>query len=155
MSIAGSTLTAERSNTGHESWHNVLVPVNEGVLKRIIRSYFEMSFAQALNAARDEQTAAQNPFISQIAEYTFQMLEFFKSVKLKIFPHMRELGITTIAKHSETRDWNRSYIRCIVWHPNCFKIAVAGVDDIIRIYTDEPAIVPVLKVIIKLYITCR
>lgn len=44
------------------------------------------------------------------------------------------------------RDWIRSYIRCIVWHPNCFKIAVAGLDDIVRIYTDEPAIVPVLKV---------
>lgn len=44
------------------------------------------------------------------------------------------------------RDWIRSYIRSVVWHPNCFKIAVAGMDDIVRIYTDEPAIMPVLKV---------
>lgn len=54
--------------------------------------------------------------------------------------------LTTFSFSPNLRNWIRSYIRCIVWHPNCFKIAVAGLDDIVRIYTDEPAIVPVLKV---------
>jgi len=39
----------------------------------------------------------------------------------------------------------RSSIRCIKWHPNCFKIAVAASDDSIRIYTDEASIIPILK----------
>lgn len=44
------------------------------------------------------------------------------------------------------RDWARSLIRVIRWHPNCFKIAVAACDDSIRVYSDELTIVPMLKV---------
>ncbi|XP_013112380.2 aladin [Stomoxys calcitrans] len=150
-SIAGSSLASAKCA---DSWRNVLVPVNEGVLKRIIRTFFESGFAEALNEARDTQVAGGNAMISSVAEYTFQTIEFLKRVKSKIFPHMKEQGISSIARHSETRDWIRSYIRCIVWHPNCFKIAVAGMDDIVRIYTDEPAIVPVLKSASQKWITC-
>ncbi|XP_037826248.1 aladin [Lucilia sericata] len=148
-SIAGSSL----SNKCIDSWRNVMVPVNEGVLKRIIRTFFESGFTEALNEARDNQTANCNPMISSTAEFTFRAIDFLKRLKSRVFPHMKEQGIASIAKHSETRDWIRSYVRCIVWHPNCFKIAVAGLDDIVRIYTDEPAIVPVLKSASQKWIT--
>lgn len=31
------------------------------------------------------------------------------------------------------------------WHPNCFKLAVATLDDTVRIYSDELGNVPMLK----------
>ncbi|XP_004527384.1 aladin [Ceratitis capitata] len=135
------------SVSGHpnDTYRNVMIPVNEGVIKRIIRTFFESGFIEALNEARDRQTATASPLICATAKYTFEMLEFVKKLKTKIFPHTREVSVNNVADYSETRDWLRSYIRCIVWHPNCFKIAVAGSDDIVRIYTDETAMVPVLK----------
>lgn len=135
------------SVSGHpnDTYRNVMIPVNEGVIKRIVRTFFESGFMEALNEARDQETATVSPLICATAKYTFEMLEFVKRLKTKIFPHMREVSVNNVAEFSETRDWLRSYIRCIVWHPNCFKIAVAGSDDIVRIYTDEPAMVPVLK----------
>lgn len=99
-SIAGSSLS---SNKCVDSWRNVMVPVNEGVMKRIIRTFFESGFAEALNEARDSQTATSSPMISSTAEFTFQTMEFLKRLKSKIFPHMKEQGIASIAKHSETR----------------------------------------------------
>ncbi|XP_011181672.1 aladin [Zeugodacus cucurbitae] len=135
------------SVSGHsnDTYRNVMIPVNEGVIKRIVRTFFESGFMEALNEARDQQTATVSPLICATAKYTCEMLDFVKRLKTKIFPHMREVSVNNVAEYSETRDWLRSYIRCIVWHPNCFKIAVAGSDDIVRIYTDEPAMVPVLK----------
>lgn len=44
-----------------------------------------------------------------------------------------------------SRDWATSPIRYISWHPHCFKLAVATVDDTIRIYTDDINNVPVIK----------
>ncbi|XP_054731237.1 aladin [Anastrepha obliqua] len=135
------------SVSGHsmDTYRNVMIPVDEGVMKRIIRTFFESGFMEALNEARDRQTATVSPLICATAQFTFEMLQFVKKLKSKIFPHMREVSVGNVAEFSQTRDWLRSYIRCIVWHPNCFKIAVAGSDDIVRIYTDEPAMVPVLK----------
>lgn len=98
-SIAGSSL----SNKCVDSWRNVMVPVNEGVMKRIIRTFFESGFAEALNEARDSQTTVCNPMISSTAEFTFQTMEFLKRLKSKVFPHMKEQGIASIAKYSETR----------------------------------------------------
>lgn len=86
-----------------DSWRNVMVPVNEGVLKRITRTFFESGFTEALNEARDPATAASSPLISSTAEFTHRVLEFIKKLKVQIFPHMREHGIASIAKYSETR----------------------------------------------------
>lgn len=43
------------------------------------------------------------------------------------------------------RDWTISPIRHMRWHPHCFKLAVATVDDTIRIYTDDLTNVPIIK----------
>lgn len=98
-SIAGSSLSGKCA----DSWRNVLVPVNEGVLKRITRTFFESGFADALNEARDTQVAGSSAMISSVAEFTFQAIEFLKRIKSKVFPHMKEEGVACIAKHSETR----------------------------------------------------
>lgn len=128
-----------------DSYKNVMIPVNEHVLKRIVRTFFENGFHEALNEARSPQTASKSVFISSIAQYLHQTLDTLNKIKLKFLPHLEEQGSEAIAKFSETHDWLISYIRCVVWHPNCFKIAVATCDDV-RIYTDEPGIVPILKV---------
>lgn len=130
-----------------DSNRTVMVAVNEGVIKRITTTFFESGFIEALNEAKNPATAISRPLIASTAEYISRGLDFIRKIKLMIFPYLKEHGIASIARYSETRDWIRSCVRYIAWHPNCFKIAVAGSDDIIRIYTDCRYIceVPVLK----------
>uniref|UniRef100_A0A1A9VIK2 EIF2A domain-containing protein n=1 Tax=Glossina austeni TaxID=7395 RepID=A0A1A9VIK2_GLOAU len=146
--------TSTQSSRFVDAWGNVLVPVNEGVLKRIIRTFFESGFKDALNEARNNEAVACNPIISSIAEFAFRAMKFMQDWRNKIFPHMEEQGIASVATYSETRGWIRASVRCIAWHPNCFKIAVAGVDDLVRIYADQPDVVPVLKGTTQKWIAC-
>ncbi|KAI9578398.1 hypothetical protein GQX74_008972 [Glossina fuscipes] len=132
---------------------SVLLPVEESVLKRVVRTYFEYGFKEALNEATTDETAACSPTIFAIAEFIFSVMAFVQYLKSKICPYLKESDINNIANHVETRDWLRAAIRFIAWHPNCFKIAVAGVDDCIRIYSDEVSIVPVLKDDSQIWIT--
>lgn len=43
------------------------------------------------------------------------------------------------------RDWQNSPIRCMRWHPNSFKLAIACVDDNIKIYTSDTTNITTLK----------
>uniref|UniRef100_A0A1A9ZRI3 Aladin seven-bladed propeller domain-containing protein n=1 Tax=Glossina pallidipes TaxID=7398 RepID=A0A1A9ZRI3_GLOPL len=146
--------TSTQSSRFVDTWGNVLVPVNEGVLKRIIRTFFESGFKDALNEARNNEAVASNPIISSVAEFAFRAMKFMQDWRNKILPHMEEQSIASVATYSETRGWIRASVRYIAWHPNCFKIAVAGVDDLVRIYTDQPAVVPVLKGTTQKWIAC-
>ncbi|XP_055389562.1 aladin [Condylostylus longicornis] len=142
------------SSSRMASYKSVLIPVNEHIIKRITRTFFESGFQEALFEARSAQSAAQSPIICSLAEYAHRIIDFLNKCKFMILPHLKDQDTRCITKYTQTRDWTKSCIRWIVWHPNCFKIAVAGSDDIIRIYKDEPAIVPVLKHPNQRSITC-
>ena len=60
---------------------------------------------------------------------------------------MKETGIESYEKHfSQTRQWKNATVRCLAWNQLCFKLAVAAVDDSIRVYTnEEQSIVILLK----------
>ena len=62
-------------------------------------------------------------------------------------PHLKEIGFESYEKnYSITREWKTATIRCISWNPMCFKLAIAAVDDSIRVYTnEEQSIVLILK----------
>lgn len=53
----------------------------------------------------------------------------------------------TLASFSR-RDWLSSNVRCLAWHMHIFKLAVAGLDDVVRIYSKDsnPTATVVLKV---------
>lgn len=123
-----------------------MVPVNETLIKRISRTFFESGFVQAVKEATQADSIHANPVVYVLAKYTLRLIELNERVQLYLRPHYKEHGVFTIAKFSQTRDWPRSLIRCIKWHPNCFKIAVAACDDSIRIYSDEQTVVQILKV---------
>lgn len=43
------------------------------------------------------------------------------------------------------RDWKISPIRSIRWHPNVFKLAIASIDDNIKIYSADTVAIITLK----------
>lgn len=143
-------------NIGRELFHHaaghvrdnrrtIMVPVNETLIKRITRTFFEEGPVEALNEAANSNSQHYNVFLGSLARYMLVLVDVGNSIKFFLKPHLKEQGVGSVGKYTQTRDWPKSAIRCIRWHPNCFKIAVAASDDSIRVYGDEPSIVPVLK----------
>lgn len=132
-----------------DSRPTLLIPISEPPLKRIIRTFFESGIHEAICEARNDRTAVESPRIKSAADLAHRIAEVFYNIKTKIIPGLKEKGPGAIAAYSETRDWINSNIRYISWHPNCFKLAVAGSDDVIRIYNDSITL-PSLKVCFSL-----
>lgn len=80
------------------------IPVeSESVPKRISRTFFDGGFWESLAEARSEKTRQQAPLISKAADQITYLLEFYKTLKLKAFPHTQELSADRIAQYVETR----------------------------------------------------
>lgn len=169
--------SAHRFSVGHS-----FIPVeSESVPKRISRTFFDGGFWESLAEARSEKTREQAPLISKTADYIAHLLDLYSRFKLKVFPHTQQLSAERIAQYAETRcdlcslysiyrcyyktcsyifcrDWVNSSVRYIAWHVHLFKLAVAGVDDVVRVYskiTDNNAgMGPVLKSPTQTQITC-
>lgn len=133
---------------------NVLVTVNETILKQIFRTYFEEGLVAALKQAVKLENRSRHPWIGQGAQYALRVIDAGRKVKVFFRPHLKIQGVDCVSTFSQTRDWVRSPIRCTRWHPNCFKVAVAANDDSIRLYSDVQHAVPILKNGLQKGITC-
>lgn len=70
-------------------------------------------------------------------------------------PHVKNIGFENFSTYSQTRNYSTSTVRYLAWNPICFKLAIAGVDDSIRIYSnDNQSIVMLLKTGQQKSITC-
>lgn len=125
--------------SNHDDRRSVLIAVQESLLKRVFRTFFE----EDLTSAVKELQTAESPVTKLVAGY---LVDLSNTVKFFLRPHLKDRATATGgARFSQTRDWTKSPIRVICWHPNTFKMSVAASDDSIRIYTDGTGIVPQLK----------
>lgn len=119
------------------------MPVAESTLKKFTRVFFEEGFEESLKVLEHSTSTV----MSSISKGFLVFLSLGQRVNLLINPHLKGTGLESYEKHfSQTRQWKNAIIRCISWNPLCFKLAVAAVDDSIRIYTnEEQSIVLLLK----------
>ncbi|KAH8238343.1 hypothetical protein KR032_004491 [Drosophila birchii] len=151
-----SELMASHMAAGQRFYGQSFLPVEEGVLKRITRIFFDAGFLESLEEARSAQSREQAPLIARAGDFIAQILGLVNGLKLKVFPHTQGLSAERIAQFAETGDWLNSNIRCLAWHLHVFKLAVAGLDDVVRIYTkySNEAAAAVLKSPLQTEITC-
>jgi len=83
--------------------------VDEGVLKRITRTFFDGGFWESLEEARSPKSREQAPLIAQAGDLIAQILGLATGLRLKILPHTQELSAERIAQFVETR-WMESQI---------------------------------------------
>lgn len=133
------------SSTSHEDNRTVLIQVYEPLFKQLTRTFIENGFVAALEKAAHLETDS-HPVVVSFAKYALRVVNMWNSVQYYYHPYRRDHGVYSISKFTQTREWPRSFIRVIRWHPNVFKLAIAACDDSIRIYTDEKTMAPVLKV---------
>lgn len=112
-------------------------------MKKFTRVFFEEGIEESLKVLEQSDST----LLSSISKGFLQFLNIGQKVNLFFNPHLKETGIESYEKNfSQTRQWKHSAIRCISWNSLCFKLAVAAVDDSIRIYTnEEQSIVLLLK----------
>lgn len=119
---------------------SVLLPVHQSLLKHICSTYFEDGVEAALHEAG--KAANDYPTLAKAAWGILGVLDLLRGVK-NLF-HTKQ--VETDHVFAQTRNWPRSPIRCIAWHPNCFKLAVAITDDTIKLYQRQVGVdTPVLK----------
>lgn len=100
----------------------------------VILVFFEEGIEESLKVLEQSGTT----FISALSRGFLKFLNMGQKVNLLFNPHLKETGIESFEKHfSQTRHWKNAAIRCISWNSLCFKLAVAAVDDSIRIYTNQ------------------
>nr|CAD7572674.1 unnamed protein product [Timema californicum] len=100
---------------------------------------YENGLYEALETAAEPDNVAASPVVGFIATHLLRVANIFTSIRYTLHPHLRELGDNLIAAVSETRNWAHSPVRCISWHPHCTKMALATLDDSVRIYAcDTP-----------------
>lgn len=115
---------------------HLILPVKESIWKKCFRLYFEEnSVKHALVALLDEN---QTPlFVRSLAQGILNTLNAGHRLKMFFSPHMKEIRLDNFQEFSQIRQYDKAAIRFMSYNQITFKLAVAGVDDSIRIYSNE------------------
>ncbi|XP_044738593.1 aladin [Chrysoperla carnea] len=135
---------------------NIFLPVQEPMLKKLVHIWYEQGIVEALHFASDPENfeSHQPTLVTKSAQFLINVLDKLSRITIYVGPCQEESGTKLISSLSKTNDWATSPIRCISWHPHITKLAVASLDDTIRIYSSESKLVPVLKLRRQRAITC-
>ncbi|XP_063227394.1 aladin-like isoform X2 [Bacillus rossius redtenbacheri] len=130
----------------------VFAPTSETVLKRVISTWWEQGLQEALELAASLEGEA--PALGWLARGLLKVGRAVSRVRGALHPHLLVAGEGLAATVSETRDWVCGPVRGLAWHPHCTKLAVATVDDAVRIYSSDLSFVPVLKLRTQRSVSC-
>lgn len=136
-------------STGDES-RALFLPVSVPLLKQLAQIYHEHGFIEALQAIAKHR----NNVMSRAALLILRGVAYSEKIRNLLVQKREESSTQIISEFSQTRLWESSPIRCFTWHPYCTKIAVAGMDDIVRIYCSDSNFVPLLKCKQQRHISC-
>nr|CAD7593596.1 unnamed protein product [Timema genevievae] len=127
------------TSLNRQDTRRVFLPVSENIFKRLVNICYENGLYEALETAAEPDNVTAFPVVGFIATHLLRVANVFTSIRYTLHPHLRELGDNLIAAVSETRNWAHSPVRCLSWHPHCTKLALATLDDSVRIYScDTP-----------------
>lgn len=95
-----------------------------------------------------------HPVLRSICHYLLLGLRQLGGMKFSLFPHLTLSQEELISSFSPNKDWSKSLIRFMAWHPRANKFAVALRDDTIKVHYANNSLVPVLKHKLQKSITC-
>ncbi|KAI8439177.1 hypothetical protein MSG28_013024 [Choristoneura fumiferana] len=124
---------------------SMYIDVDDNLLKKITSVWYKQGFLEALSVAADPSVNRENPLLSVAASYILKVANVFTAFHYFMQPHLKDIGPKIVSNYSRTRNWGSAPIKCLAWHPHTTKIAVATLDDNIRVYCMEAGFVPMLK----------
>lgn len=124
---------------------SMYIDVEDNLLKKITNVWYKQGFLEALSVAADTTVNTESPVLAVTALYLLKVANVFSALRYFLQPYLKDIGPKIVANYSRTRGWGNAPIKCMAWHPHATKIAVATVDDNVRIYCSEVSFVSTLK----------
>lgn len=122
------------------------IDVEDNLLKKITSVWYKQGFLEALSVAADTGVNRESPLLAVAASYVLKVANVFTAFRYFLQPHLKDIGPKIVSNYSRTRNWGNAPVKCLAWHPHTTKIAVATVDDYVRVYCSEAQFVSTLKV---------
>ncbi|KAF5291841.1 hypothetical protein FQA39_LY14178 [Lamprigera yunnana] len=120
---------------------SLFLPVEEPLLKRLIQVYSNNGITEFFNVIKESGPI----IIRSLAAVALTIANGLELLQCKFTPRTMENHLTLLSNLAQTRLWLQSSIRCIAWHDYQTKIAIATSDDVVRIYSSNSKVVPILK----------
>lgn len=120
---------------------HLILPVQESLIKKFTQTLIDEGLKRSLEVLEISDSAV----LSSMSKGFLKIMNYGNRLKIFLNPYKKEIPVDQYDNYLEVRNWKTSAIRYIAFHPQCFKIAVASVDDSIRIYNDKNSIVTLLK----------
>ncbi|XP_028157579.1 aladin-like, partial [Ostrinia furnacalis] len=124
---------------------SMYIDVEDNLLKKITSVWYKQGFLEALGVAADPSINRESPFLAVAASYVLKVANVFTAFHYFLQPHLKDIGPKIVSNYSRTRNWGGAPVKCLAWHPHTTKIAVATVDDNVRVYCSEVQFVSMLK----------
>lgn len=121
------------------------IDVEDNLLKKITSVWYKQGFLEALSIAADPTINRESKSLALAATYALKVANIFSAFRYFLQPHLKDIGPKIVANYSNTRGWGHAPIKCLAWHPHTTKIAVATLDDNVRIYCSEVSFISTLK----------
>ncbi|KAK6629857.1 hypothetical protein RUM43_003678 [Polyplax serrata] len=137
-----------------EETSRIFMPVMDIFYKRIISTWYERGFVDAIEVAANLRPDEAPASIIFVAKHLVKAINALSKLKNAFSPHLRGSNDRLILAVAQTRDWSLSPIRAIQWHPHTTKLAIAAWDDSIRIYSINSQLIPILKCKNQSFVSC-
>uniref|UniRef100_A0A1B6C7V6 Aladin seven-bladed propeller domain-containing protein n=2 Tax=Clastoptera arizonana TaxID=38151 RepID=A0A1B6C7V6_9HEMI len=126
-----------------EDPNRVFLPVSNTFFRRIQNTWYEKGAFATLEVIASSR---EKNLLTLVAKQVLSIFNFSTQF-VRHIPGInnRESGESLVVKVSQNSDYVNNNIRCLAWHPHCIKIAVGTSDDLIRVYSQNPQLVPLLK----------
>lgn len=124
---------------------SMYIDVEDNLLKKITSVWYKQGFLEALSIAADPTINRESKSLALAATYALKVANIFSAFRYFLQPHLKDIGPKIVANYSNTRGWGHAPIKCLAWHPHTTKIAVATLDDNVRIYCSEVSFISTLK----------
>jgi aladin len=111
----------------------------------LIKKFTTTLFDEGIKSSMEVLEKSESVVLSSVSKGLLKIMSYGNRLKIFLNPYKKEISIDQYDKYSEVRNFKTAAIRYVAYHPQCFKIAVAGVDDSIRIYNDRNSVVTLLK----------
>jgi len=115
-----------------------------------VRQWIELNEGEGGKTTTAEESGKLTLIISKVLSLALSGFRFSTSIFAKLHPHHSLSPEEIIRQFSSCGPaWSQSKVRAIDWHPHTLKLAVASIDDALRVFyggsASEKALVPTLK----------
>ncbi|XP_039271464.2 aladin-like [Styela clava] len=138
-----------------ETAKSAFLEQKETTAQRFKTAWYNLGVAGVLGEiCSEESNQIVYPLVQNICQYLLIGMRWIRGMNFTLFPHLKLSQEALIAEFSMNREWSTSPIRFLSWHPKAHKLAIALLDDTIKIHYTNIPLVPILKHKLQKYVTC-